>query len=198
MTLYVISFFATYVQTRRWEAWRSVLFNLRNTLFTKLQELPLEFFNQNKAGDLISRINNDTDKLNQFFSQALVQFVGNLFMMAGAGVFLLSSISAWARRPGAGARAAAVHEGDVGVDSPQECPEPAGAGRPERRDPGEPEQLQGDRRVQPRDYFRERFDEANERNFRASVSAGLANTIFVPVYGLSSNLAQLIVLAYGV
>ena len=56
----------------------SVLFNLRNALFTKLQALPVAFFNQNKAGDLISRINNDTDKLNQFFSQALVQFAGNL------------------------------------------------------------------------------------------------------------------------
>ena len=52
---------------------RRVLFNLRNALFTKLQALPLDFFNQNKAGDLISRINNDTDKLNQFFAQALVQ-----------------------------------------------------------------------------------------------------------------------------
>src|SRR5258708_9824721 len=61
---------------------RFALFNLRNTLFTKLQELPLEFFNENKAGDLISRINNDTDKLNQFFSQALVQLAANLFLIA--------------------------------------------------------------------------------------------------------------------
>src|SRR5205085_8973500 len=68
---------------------RRVLFNLRNALFTKLQSLPVAFFNQNKTGDLISRINNDTDKLNQFFSQALVQFAANSFMMAGAGIFLL-------------------------------------------------------------------------------------------------------------
>ena len=54
-------------------------------LFTKLQQLPLAFFNQNKAGDLISSINNDTDKLNQFFSQSLVQLAGNLFLMIGAG-----------------------------------------------------------------------------------------------------------------
>ncbi len=67
-----------------------VLFKLRNALFTKLQELPLDFFNQNKAGDLISRINNDTDKLNQFFSQSLVQLAGNLFMMTGAAIFLLT------------------------------------------------------------------------------------------------------------
>ena len=56
---------ATYVQTLQMgTVGRQVLFNLRNALFTKLQQLPLDFFNQNKSGDLISRINTDTDKLN--------------------------------------------------------------------------------------------------------------------------------------
>ena len=66
-----------------------LLFTLRNKVFVKLQDLPVAFFNQNKAGDLISRINNDTDKLNQFFSQALMQFVGSIFMMTGAAVFII-------------------------------------------------------------------------------------------------------------
>ena len=44
---------------------RRLLFNLRNKIFEKLDELPVAFFNQNKEGDIISRINNDTDKLNQ-------------------------------------------------------------------------------------------------------------------------------------
>ena len=84
-----MSFVTTYVQTQTMgSVGRRVLFALRNTLFTKLQELPLDFFNQNKAGDLISRINNDTDKLNQFFAQSLVQLAANLFMMAGAAIFL--------------------------------------------------------------------------------------------------------------
>jgi ATP-binding cassette subfamily B protein len=83
--------FLQYFQTQRMGmVGRRVLFNLRNALFTKLQSLPVAFFNQNKTGDLISRINSDTDKLNQFFSQALVQFAGNLFMMTGAGIFLIS------------------------------------------------------------------------------------------------------------
>ena len=89
--LYTAAFVATYVQTQTMgSVGRRVLFALRNTLFTKLQELPLDFFNQNKAGDLISRINNDTDKLNQFFAQSLVQLAANLFMMVGAAVFLLA------------------------------------------------------------------------------------------------------------
>ena len=69
---------------------RRVLFSLRNALFAKLQELPVAFFNQNKAGDLISRVNNDTDKLNQFVAQALMQFVGSMFLMTGAAMFVLS------------------------------------------------------------------------------------------------------------
>ena len=44
-----------------------MLFTLRNTIFNKLQSLPVAFFNANKAGDLISRINNDTDKINHLF-----------------------------------------------------------------------------------------------------------------------------------
>src|SRR5215471_10137332 len=89
--VYMCGLLASYFQTLAMgTVGRTVLFKLRNTLFTKLQELPLAFFNQNKAGDLISRINNDTDKLNLFFAQSLVQLAGNLFMMTGAGIFLLS------------------------------------------------------------------------------------------------------------
>src|SRR5438105_2068569 len=88
--VYLCGLLASYFQTKAMgTVGRRLLFKLRNALFTKLQELPLVFFNQNKTGDLISRINNDTDKLNQFFSQALVQLAGNLFMMAGAAIFLL-------------------------------------------------------------------------------------------------------------
>ena len=57
---------------------RRVLFSLRNALFQKLQELPLSFFNRNKTGDLMSRLTNDTDKVNQCVSQAAMQFVGGI------------------------------------------------------------------------------------------------------------------------
>ena len=89
--VYVIGLFAAYFQTQQMGlVGRKVLFNLRNALFAKLQELPLDFFNQNKSGDLISRINNDTDKLNQFFAQSLVQLASNVFLMSGAALMLLT------------------------------------------------------------------------------------------------------------
>src|SRR5258708_3223981 len=91
LAAYVAGAVATYIQTQQMgTVGRYVLFNLRNALFTKLQQLPLDFFNQNKAGDLISRINNDTDKLNVFFAQALVQLAANLFLMGGAAIFLVT------------------------------------------------------------------------------------------------------------
>jgi ATP-binding cassette, subfamily B, bacterial len=49
-----------------------------------------------------------------------------------------------------------------------------------------------------RDYFRKRFNETNQDNYTSAVSAGLANNVFMPVYGLSSNIGQMIVLAFGI
>jgi len=48
------------------------------------------------------------------------------------------------------------------------------------------------------DYFRSKFNSANEKNFAASSSAGFVNGVFMPLYGLSSHLAQLVVVAYGI
>ena len=129
---------------------RRVLFKLRNALFTKLQELPLDFFNQNKAGDLISRINNDTDKLNQFLRPGAGAAGGNLFLMAGAAIFLL------ALNVRLGARGAAARRWCVLVitrltgrlGQARNVKSLQSLGGMSARDPGEPEQLQGDRRVQ--------------------------------------------------
>ncbi|HEX5429716.1 MAG TPA: ABC transporter ATP-binding protein [Patescibacteria group bacterium] len=178
---------------------RKVLFNLRNAIFTKLQELPVAFFNQNKAGDLISRINNDTDKLNQFFSQALMQFIGSFFLIAGAGIFVIvlnfrlgaaslapallvlvvtQIISAWVKRRNTrslqtlGSLSSEVQESLVNFKV-----------------------IVAFNRL---DYFRQKFGQVNQNNYETSVDAGIANNIFTPLYGLASNLAQLTVIAYGI
>ena len=49
-----------------------------------------------------------------------------------------------------------------------------------------------------RDYFRQRFNEANRHNYTTAIGAGLASNTLLPVYGLLSALAQLIVLVYGI
>jgi ATP-binding cassette subfamily B protein len=198
--LYLVAFIASYFQTRWMGAvGQHVLFSLRNKLFSKLQSLPVAFFSQNKAGDLISRINNDTDKLNQFFSQGLLQFVSALFMMVGAAVFILSLniklglaalvpaavvllltklISPWIKK-----RNAASLQAVGGMSAEIQ------------------ESLDNFKVVvafNRRDYFSKRFAAINGQNYKRAVAAGVANNIFIPSYGLAGNVAQIIVLFFGI
>lgn len=200
LLIYLASFASTYVQTQTMgSVGRRVLFALRNRLFTKLQDLPLDFFNQNKAGDLISRINNDTDKLNQFFAQSLVQLAANLFMMIGAAIFLVSldiRLGLVALAPAAGifllTRVTGPWVRRRNVKSLQSL----GALSAEIQ-----ESLANFKVIvafNRRDYFREKFEAANRRTFEANVSSGLASNMFLPVYGFAYNLAQVLVLLYGI
>ncbi len=175
------------------------LYNVRNALFTKIQSLPIAFFNQNKAGDLISRINNDTDKLNQFLSQSLVNFVGSVVVMIGAGIFLVAlhpTLGFVALAPALFilifTRVLSPWVRSVNLRSLKST----GALSAEIQ-----ESLENFKVIvafNRRDYFRTRFDSANSATYDASVKAGVANNVFAPVYGLASNIAQLAVLAFGV
>lgn len=200
VALYTVGLFTSYAQTRLMGGMgQRVLFNLRTKIFKKLQELPVAFFNSNKAGDLISRINSDTDKLNQFFSQTLVQFIGSIVIMIGAGVFLLvinfklgaaalapafvlliftRALSPWVKRTNA---ASLRSTGDLSAEVSESL-----------------NNFKVVAAFNRRDFFRKRFEEANNLNYKASVRSGIANNTFTPVFGFSSNVAQLIVLAYGV
>ncbi len=196
----LLAFGASYTQTKMMGSIsQRMLFKLRNTVFNKLQELPLAFFNQNKTGDLISRINNDTDKINQFFSQSLMQFIGTLATMTGAGIFLLSinfrlgaaalipalliliftrATSTWIRNKNA---TSLKRTGGLSAEIQ--------------------ESLSNFKVIiafNRRDYFRKRFEEANELNYRAAKTAGVANNVFIPVYGFFASMAQLIVLTIGI
>jgi ATP-binding cassette, subfamily B, bacterial len=198
--VYLVGLASSYIQSRNMgTVGRRVLFNLRNAIFNKLQELPVAFFNQNKAGDLISRINNDTDKLNQFFAQALMQFLGNAVLIVGAGILLL----ALNIRLGAAALVPAVLVlvftqlvgGWVKRASFKSLQTLGGLS-------GEISESLANFKVivafNRLDYFREKFAGANAANYSASIRAGIASNIFIPTYGLAYNLGQLVVLAYGI
>ncbi len=200
LVMYIISFAAGYIQTKLMgTVGQNMLFTLRNSLFSKLQELPVDFFNQNKAGDLISRINNDTDKVNQFFSQSLMQFLRFILIMIGSGIFLLSInlplgaaalspalviwlfthfISPWVKR-----------KNDISLKSVGYLSSAV------------QESLNNFKVVvafNRRDYFREKFNQSNSENYTNAVSAGLANNLLMPVYGFFSNIGQMIVLVFGI
>ncbi len=200
LALYLFGLITSYMQIRLMGGvGQRVLYRLRNQIFNKLQDLPVAFFNQNKAGDLISRINNDTDKINQFFSQALVQFMGSIFLMVGAGIFLLSLNI----RLGAATLAPALVLFVITrILSPWvkkknlESSQSLGGMSSEVQ-----ESLNNFKVIiafNRRDFFKKRFQEVNDKNYSAAIGAGIANNTFTPIYGLASNIGQLIVLAYGI
>ncbi len=178
---------------------RRVLWSVRNELFAKLQELPLAFFTENKAGDLISRVNNDTDKLNQFVAQALMQFVSSLFLMTGVAVFVLSlnwRLGIAALLPAFGVFA--VTKGTaawVKRRNMRSMQTLGGLSAEVQESLHNFKVIVAFNRV---DYFQRKFKAANDTNYSASVSAGFANNMFMPMYGFAHNLAMLLVLAYGI
>jgi ATP-binding cassette subfamily B protein len=197
--MYLGAVVASYFQTMLMgTVGQHLLFNLRNAIFNKIQSLPVAFFNQNKAGDLISRINNDTDKLNQFFSQSLVQFVANAIVIFGAGIFIL--FINW--RLGAAALMPALF---LAIFTQVISPWIQRSNATSLKNVGGlsaeiSESLDNFKVViafNRRDYFRKKFNAANEINYRSAVSAGIANTTLTPVFEFATDAAQLIVIAYG-
>ena len=200
LAVYVIGVVASYTQIRTMGGvGRRVLFTVRNVLFAKLQELPLAFFTVNKAGDLISRLNNDTDKLNQFVAQALMQFVGSLFLMTGVAIFVLSlnfRLGIAALLPAIGVFAVTKATGAWVKRRNMRSMQTLGGLSAEVQ-----ESLHNFKVVvafNRLDYFQRKFKAANDTNYAASVAAGFANNIFMPMYGFAHNLAMLLVLAYGI
>lgn len=176
-----------------------MLFNLRNSIFNKLQELPIDFFNQNKAGDLISRVNNDTDKVNQFFSQSLVQFMSSIFSMIGAGIFLISINLKLGLAAMAPALLLLIFTRSI---SPWVKAQNASSMKTTGQLSAEIQESLNNFKIvvayNRRDYFRNRFNDVNTENYKTALKAGIANNIFTPVFGFSSSVGQLIVLAFGI
>ena len=198
--IYIAALGTSYLQTLRMgTVGRNVLFQLRNRLFTQLSELPIAFFSQNRAGDLISRVNSDTDKINQFFSQSLMQMFSNLFLVVGAGILLLSlnwrlglialipglamllitrAISPWVKRTN---RQSLDSQGALSGDISESL--------------ANFQVIVAFNRV---DYLRDKFGAANERNYRAAVKAGVSSGLFMPLYTLAGSAGSILVLAAGV
>ncbi len=71
-------------------AGQRLLADLRQSVFEKIESLSLQFLESRQAGDLMSRLVNDIDALNSFFSQALSQMIGATFALLGIVVAMLA------------------------------------------------------------------------------------------------------------
>lgn len=90
LVVYIVGALATRWQVLLMAATgQKLLADLRQRLFTHIERLSLQYLESKQAGELMSRLVNDIDALNNFFSQSLIQMIGALFALIGIGVAML-------------------------------------------------------------------------------------------------------------
>ena len=177
---------------------QSLLASMRARIFDRLQHLPLRYFDRRPVGDLMSRVTNDVDTLNQLFSQGLMQLLGSLFSLIGIVVamlflnwnlalacftiipIMLFLTSFFARRARRAFRLTRETVGDVTA--------------------GAQEDITGVREAQAFNRTEEniaRFRRRNAANRDANVQAVAITSAFSPAIDVLSTLATALVIGYG-
>src|SRR2546421_6124580 len=65
------------------------LSELRAQIFDKVEALSIAYFDKHNAGDLMSRLLNDINTINQLLSQGLTQVIGSVFSLVGIVVAMV-------------------------------------------------------------------------------------------------------------
>ncbi len=69
---------------------QKVMYDLRMSLFDRIQKLPLQFFDKNPTGILVTRVTNDIANLEEFFSSILVNLFKDIVILIGIIAVMLS------------------------------------------------------------------------------------------------------------
>ena len=88
--VYLISTITTFIYTRLMiRIGERSIRNLRNDLFIKIQKMPINFFDTNQHGQIMSRFTNDTDILSQSLSSTLPTLIRSLLMFIGTIIVMV-------------------------------------------------------------------------------------------------------------
>lgn len=92
--IYIAGVLANFAQSRvMLTVAQDSLQRIRNDLFTKMQKLPVRFYDSNNNGDLMSRFTNDVDTVGQMLSNTLVQlFAGALSIVGTLALMIYTNI----------------------------------------------------------------------------------------------------------
>jgi ATP-binding cassette, subfamily B, multidrug efflux pump len=70
---------------------QSVAFDLRNDLFSKVQNLSFSYHDRNQTGQLMIRATDDVEKVRLFLGQGLLQLVGAIVLLTGTLIILFNT-----------------------------------------------------------------------------------------------------------
>ena len=87
---YLIGAIASYIYTRIMvNVSHGTLKNLRDDMFTHMEELPIRYFDTHYHGDIMSTYTNDIDTLRQMISQSMPQFLNSIITIVSVFVSML-------------------------------------------------------------------------------------------------------------
>nr|WP_217639009.1 ABC transporter ATP-binding protein [Syntrophus gentianae] len=90
LAVYLSAALATWAQTYLLVAIsQNTIQRLRDALFAKIQTLPLKFFDQNPHGELMSRLTNDIENINNTLSQSIAHIFSSFILLGGALTMML-------------------------------------------------------------------------------------------------------------
>lgn len=69
---------------------QSIVYQLREEVFTHIHSLSLGFFNITPVGKLVTRVSNDTEAVNELFTTILVKLFKNIVKIIGYAIVMLS------------------------------------------------------------------------------------------------------------
>ena len=68
----------------------NLLYNVRCDLFTRLEKLPIKYYDAHTHGELMSRFTNDTDALREMMSQTIPQLFSSIITVTSVFVMMIS------------------------------------------------------------------------------------------------------------
>ena len=87
ITMGVLSYFQTILIVK---LGLSVVARIKDDLFSHMVTLPVSYFDQHQVGELMARVENDTEKLKQLFSETGIMLVSNGIYFIGTFIVLFS------------------------------------------------------------------------------------------------------------
>ncbi len=90
--VYGISAFGSYIQARLMvSVSQNSIKAIRDDLFTKLQDLPVRYFDSHPTGEIMSRFTNDIDNIDVMLNNSLTSIVSGVISLVGTFVFMLTT-----------------------------------------------------------------------------------------------------------
>lgn len=62
---------------------QKIMYDIRNQLFSHIQNMSMKFFDRNSSGRILTRVTNDVEALNEIFSGVLINFAKDFIMIVG-------------------------------------------------------------------------------------------------------------------